>query len=127
MPLFSFPANTRLRFDWEYPEPPEINYRLAVIQRNLEETQVLAEAAAEVAQTDIREHFYTETDPQGRPWEPLKKPAPDQVGILRLSEDLFHAATADEAFQATPAGVFYRTDVLPDYWVYHEQPGKRQA
>lgn len=128
MPPITFHGTTRLKFEWGYPDPPEINYRLASLQARLADTQLLAETIAEVAQADMVDRFETETDPSGQPWEELVTPALDQEGILKLTGELRDRATDDEAFVATPRGVFFDSGNLPPYWVYHEQPegGGRQ-
>lgn len=122
MPPVSFPATTGLRFDWLYPEPPVINYQLLQLEKYLANTEVLAQEAMKIAQADMDEHFQTETDPEGNAWEELERPAENQIGILALTDYMHERAISDEAWTATPQGVFFRTDVLPDYWVFHEQP-----
>lgn len=118
----TFPSTTGLKFEWQYPDPPEIEYRLLALERYFENTEVLAQTAMRELQEDMELRFQMEVDPNGRPWEPLKQPAKDQVGILRLSEDMYHAAVDDQAWTASPVGVFFDTGELPPYWVYHEQP-----
>lgn len=127
----SFPTTINLDFDWLYPDPPRINYELVRIEEYLERTQVLAEVAQEVAQVDMAERFEREVDPDGNPWKELAQPAFDQVGILRLSTDMYQAAISDSAWSATPVGVFFDSGSLPQgkdggqYWQYHEQPEGR--
>jgi len=118
----SFPATIGLEFDWLYPDPPVIEYQLVQLERYLENTQVLMEGAKQRAQVDMAERFETETDPDGHPWQELAQPAPEQVGILRLSTEMYQRAISEDAWIATPVGVFFDTSRLPDYWPYHEQP-----
>lgn len=118
----SFQTTVNLDFDWEYPDPPRINYELLRIEEYLENTQGLATAAKEIARVEMAQRFEREVDPDGRPWVPLVKEASNQVGILRLTTDMYEDAISEEAWTATPVGVFFDTSVLPDYWAYHEQP-----
>jgi phage gpG-like protein len=119
---FSFPPTVGLNFEWEYPEPPVIAYKLAQLEAYLENTTPLMEGAKKVLQVDMAQKFEDESDPMGVPWAELKQPAPEQVGILRLTTDMYEAAISDEAWDVTPAAVYFETGVLPGYWVYHEQP-----
>jgi len=129
MPPVSFPS-TRLEFDWEYPDPLAVSFQLVALEEYFEHTEVLALQAQGAAQVDMARHFQTETDPDGRAWEPLVQPAVDQQGILQLTGDMRDVAISDEAWTATPVGVFFNTSVLPEttrggegqYWQYHEQP-----
>jgi len=122
LPAISFPATTGLRFDWKYPEPAQVNYQLGALEGYLQNTEVLAASLKEHLIADMEDRFESETDPDGHPWEALEEPAPTQIGILRLTEDLRNAAVSEDAWTATPEGVFFDTSVLPDYWVFHEQP-----
>lgn len=121
MPPVSFPATVGLDFEWT-PSPRVINFQLLQIEEYLANTQVLAEEASIAARVDMQRRFETETDPDGRPWEPLVSPADTQQGILQLTGEMREAAISDEAWIATPTGVFFNTATLPDYWQYHEQP-----
>lgn len=122
MPNVIFDSTQGLDFEWDYPDPPEISYRFLRLQHAFEDTLILTEQLAEIAREDIQQHFLTETDPQGKAWEPLVEPAENQVGILRLSEDMYHAAVQN-AIVSDERHVYFEADVLPPYWVYHEQPG----
>lgn len=120
MPVFSFPAQPRLRF--RLPNVPEVEAKLIKLDRRFKETEDLALEAMAVAQVDMEERFVEEVDPDGNPWEELVKPAEDQIGILRLTGTMAEEAVSDAAWTATPEGVFFNTEVLPDYWVFHDQP-----
>jgi hypothetical protein len=122
MSTFFFPPTTGLDFDWEYPDPPEIAYRLAKLEAYLENTMPLMEMAKDALKTDMKEKFESESDPSGTPWAELVWPAPEQVGILRLSTDMYEAAISEEAWDVTPGVVYFNAGVLPAYWAYHEQP-----
>lgn len=122
MPPVSFPATTGLRFDWKYPEPPVIEYQLAKLEGYFLNPISLAEVLKAKAMNDMAERFEEEVDPDGIQWKELVEPAEDQVGILRLTEDMYHAAISEDTWDATPAGVFFDTSKLPGYWQYHEQP-----
>jgi hypothetical protein len=117
-----FPPTARLDFEWVENTPEEISYDLALLEGYFENRQALTEALKEMLESDMAMKFETETDPSGSPWQPLKEPAKDQVGILRLTEDMFNAATSESAWSATPQGVFFDTGMLPPYWAFHEQP-----
>lgn len=117
-----FPTTARLDFEWVENTPETIAYDLALLEGYFEDRVALTEAMKEELISDMREKFETESDPSGSPWQELKQPAKDQVGILRLTEDMFHAAIDESAWTATPTGVFFDTGMLPPYWAFHEQP-----
>lgn len=117
-----FPSTARLDFKWVENTPETISYDLALLEGYFEDRAGLTEAMKHELMSDMREKFETESDPSGSPWQELKEPAKDQVGILRLSEDMFHAAIDESAWTATPTGVFFDTGMLPPYWAFHEQP-----
>jgi phage gpG-like protein len=100
-----------------------MGYQLTVMEDYFENTEAFTEMAKQEAQIDMATRFETETDPDGDRWPTLKYPAPDQIGILQLTGAMRDAAVSDEAYVATPVGLFFNTSVLPEYWVYHEQPG----
>jgi len=122
LPPVSLPATTGLKFDWQYPEPLDVSFQLAKIADYLEHTEVLALSIKEALQVDTERRFEQEVDPDGRPWEPLVKPTDEQIGILRLTEEMALSAVSDDAWTATPSGVFFDASALPPYWAYHEQP-----
>lgn len=117
-----FPSTVGLEFDWGYPDVPRINYQLLQIEEYLGNTQAFTEMAKEEAQIDMATRFETETDPDGIPWLSLAQPAPEQIGILQLTGQMREDAISEEAWTATPVGLFFNTAALPDYWIYHEQP-----
>ena len=101
-----------------------VEYQLLEVEKRLENTEVLTREAQEVAQADMERRFVTETDPDGFPWAELVRPEDEQIGILRRGSTdayMYHQAISDEAWSATPVGLFFRTDDLPDYWVFAEQ------
>lgn len=82
-------------------------------------------AASEIVQSDIRERFETETDPQGNHWQPWSETYAPYArtinkGILHQSGALEEAATSSEAIEVTNDSVFYRTALLPHYGLAHE-------
>jgi phage gpG-like protein len=109
-----------VEFDWGEVSPEELTYRLAKFEDYLENTQLLAETIQPGLQYDVAERFETETDPSGKPWKPLVRPATAQIGILQLSGDMRNKAISDAAWEATPAGIFFDTTVLPEYWAIHD-------
>lgn len=122
-----FPSTRiNLDFEWETDTPIEINYKLAQLESYLEDTEFLMQHAMRVLQKDMAEKFETETDPSGMHWEELVRPEPEQIGILRRGSTqaaMYEAAISDEAWTASPVGVFFDSGVLPEYWIHHEQPG----
>lgn len=122
MQFVSFPATVRIEFDWLDDGPRRVNYELLRIEKYLENTQALTEAAKEIARVEMATRFEREVDPEGSPWQELARPAENQVGILRLSTDMYKKAISEDAWTATPVGVFFDTNTLPKYWPYHEQP-----
>lgn len=124
MPPVSFRKSTvtgvGLEFEWEYPDPTEITYRLAKLADYLEDTQVLSETLEATLQYDMALRFHTETDPTGKPWAPLVRPAKTQQGILQLSGDMRDAAISNAPWTATPVGVFFDTSELPPYWYFQD-------
>src|SRR5574337_334485 len=86
MPNVIFDSTQGLDFEWDYPDPPEISYRFLRLQHAFEDTLILTEQLAEIAREDIQQHFLTETDPQGKAWEPLVEPAENQVEFCVLAK-----------------------------------------
>lgn len=121
-----FPSTrVNLDFEWENDTPIEINYKLAQLEGYLEDTEYLMQRAMRILQKDMAHKFETETDPSGIHWDELVKPEPEQIGILRRGSTnaaMYEAAISDEAWTASPVGVFFDSSVLPEYWVHHEQP-----
>lgn len=109
-----------IEFEWGELAPEELTYRLAKIEGYLAETQLLAETIQPALQYDMARRFDTETDPNGRPWAPLVRPAQEQQGILQLTGEMRDIAISDAPWEATPAGVFFDTTYLPEYWAVHE-------
>lgn len=121
-----FPTTrVNLDFEWENDTPIEINYKLAQLEGYLEDTEYLMQRAMRILQSDMAHKFETETDPSGAHWEDIVRPEEGQIGILRRGSTnaaMYNAAISDEAWTASPVGVFFDSSVLPDYWVHHEQP-----
>ena len=121
-----FPTTrVNLDFEWENDLPIEINYKLARLEGYLEDTEYLMERAMRILQKDMARKFEMEMDPDGQHWADLVKPEPNQIGILRrgsTNAEMYRAAISDEAWSASPVGVFFDSSVLPDYWIHHEQP-----
>lgn len=119
-----FPSPISLEYKWHGGMPPsKMRYELLQTEHYFEHTEALAELAKGEAQIDMATRFETETDPDNDRWAGLKRPAFNQIGILQLTGQMRHDAISDEAYIASPVGLFFNTAVLPDYWVYHEQPG----
>lgn len=125
MPPVTFPSTIGLKFDWQYPEPPDVSYQLLQIEHYLEHPEVLAEEAKQALQYDMAYKFNTETDPQGQHWLELVEPSPFQQGILQLSGTMRDAAIDDASWIANANGVFFdplHMSFGAPYWAYHEQP-----
>lgn len=119
-PLF---AGASLHFDLDNAD--EIKRELVAIQDYLEDTTNLALAAKEALQIDMARRFDTETDPEGKKWEELVRPAFDQIGILQLTGEMRDDALSEGTWQATPVGVFFDAGELPPYWHYHDIGSRR--
>lgn len=116
---------TTLLFEYE-PDPIVFAEKFAAVEAALEDTLPPMLAASEYAQADIRDRFYTETDPEGDPWAAWAESYVDfaesfpNAGILRQTELMFEAAQAQEAFVVTANTLFYDTSGLPPYAEFHE-------
>lgn len=120
-----FPGTSGVKFEWEYPEPPVVNYQLARLEAYLANTEFVAREAVRILQEDMRRKFEEERDPDGIAWQELVQPEAAQIGILRRGSTnaaMFEAAISDQAWTASPAGVWFDAGQLPPYWIYHEQP-----
>lgn len=109
-----------IEFEWGDVSPEELEYRLAKIEGYLEDTQLLAETLQASLQVDMARKFETETDPKGNHWKELVQPSPFQQGILQLTGEMRDTAISDAPWTATPAGVFFDTTYLPEYWAIHD-------
>lgn len=117
MPLV-FRSASQTRFDWN-PDLDALEARLLVMDEYFEHPEAFILDARDEAQVDMARRFEDEVDPTGLPWPPLKMPAPEQVGILRLTTEMYDRAIED-AWVVAPTGLFFDTSVLPPYWQYHE-------
>ena len=117
-PLF---AGVSLQFN--FPNAESVKRQLAVIEDYLEDTLPLAETAKAALQVDMARRFDTETDPDGRKWADLVRPAFDQIAILQLTGDMRSAALDEASWTATPVGVYFDTsnlDTEAPYWKYQD-------
>lgn len=119
MPSILFHSTVGHHYTWR-PSLARVEAALGLLQEDLEDLTELAEEMIPILQKDMEERFYKEVDPKGRPWKPLVRPAPDQVGILRLTETMFEAAISDDAWQADDGSVYFDAEVLPFYWSFHQ-------
>lgn len=120
----TFPGTAAVRFEWVEGSPETTAIQLTGLENYLANTQVIAEKAKDLLIVDMMEKFETETDPSGRAWEELVQPEVEQIGILRrgsTNAQMYHDAISDDAWEATPVGVFFNTAALPPYWEFHEQ------
>lgn len=107
------------------PDPIVMAENVLEVERGLKNMQLPLRFAAEQTQADIREHFHTETDPDGTSWkdwaESYEKAAAGNIGILRKSGDLYDDATSDRAMIVTNDSVFYDTSAMPERGIWHQE------
>lgn len=120
--------NIPLRFEWEYPDPAELELELIGIRDRLYDATALMEEAKGIAIADMKWKFETETDTRGQPWQPWAKSyeavaEAENVGILRKTEYLYDRATDPRNYDVSPTSLRFNTDRLPEYWAFHDQPG----
>lgn len=123
MSVFFPPITGRVEFTPDtYESWHGAEFQLLGLEAYFANTEAFVEEMKAEAQIDMATRFESETDPDGVAWLPLIDPAPQQIGILQLTGQMREDAISDEAWVTTPEGLFFDTSVLPDYWIYHEQP-----
>jgi len=130
MPQVSFPGTIKLDFEWDEGSPAAINYKLMKIANVFENPLPITAEAKAILRIDMRERFEQEVTPQGDPWEPIKQPEEQQIGILRRGSTdaaMYRAATSDRAWSSNSVGVFLDTSGFPPYWPRHEQPSGNEG
>lgn len=115
-----------LTYTWE-PDPVVFADSIFAVAEGLENTIIPMTYAKEQTQADIKSHFETETDPHGIKWddwsENYEEYANDfpNIGILRQTDELYDAATDDEAFTVTEDTVFYHAENIPERGIWHQE------
>lgn len=127
-----------ITFEWE-PDPAVFAQRFYAVAGALENRAIPLAAASEELQSTIRERFETETDPQGKSWEPLSwkyilsgwsdPPYTQRLRTgttLKDTKELMEAASSSRATVIANDAVYYQTDFLPSYGLAHEAglPGR---
>lgn len=133
-----------ITFTWEPPDAPErLGASIDAVADSLYARFIPLEAAGETMRLDIRQHFETETDPEGNKWKGLSwkyisgtfpknsegrplNPRQQFGTTLKDTGELMRRASASEAIVVTNDTVFYRTQSLPQYGLAHESgvPGR---
>jgi len=117
---------TPVSITWK-PDPVVFRDAILDVAEALEDRSTLLLAARQYIQDDIREHFQTESDPDGMPWEPwadsyvgYAEEYPN-VGILRQTNELYDEATSNRAFIISHDTVFYDSSVMPERGIWHQE------
>jgi hypothetical protein len=134
------------QFKW-VPDPEVFADALDDMAARLADRTMPLMVASQEARIDMVEHFTSETDPSGSPWQQWSGSqyvtASGQqrqfrgeggyggryadyalgypnVGILRQDEDLFHSATSESRFRISHDSVYYSSDNLPSAGMAHQ-------
>ena len=105
------------------PDPNEIANKIMALAGYLENVAVPLEASKGIAKADMQNHFDTETGPNGEAWAPLSEETIKRWGehsILQLTGAMRGAATSDAAYLVDGSDLFFSTEGLPSYWIFHE-------
>lgn len=110
------------------PTPERVAFGLLKLAGYVENTGPPMLAATRIAQTDMQQHFETDTDPEGNPWTALDpeyqvkkaRMGGDPNNILTLTGALERAATSGAAWLHTGDSLFFSTAPLPPYWDVHQ-------
>lgn len=128
-----------LHFEWAEPDATIVQNKLIGLADELEDLMVPMAAAATVAQQNMETRFKTATDPSGKAWEPwaesyvpfaLQHSAGPMFGDranLHLTGDLQKEATDADAYLVTPAGLWFDTTDLPEYWAWNNFGASRSV
>jgi len=117
-----------LEFFWE-PDPEVLARRVMRIAEYLEDFAPPLAASQKIAIADMKNHFDTETAPDGYAWAPHAESTTLRWGehkILNLTGALEGAATAPYAFPIDGHDLFFSTAGLPFYGMIQET-GRRAA
>jgi phage gpG-like protein len=115
-----------LEFFWEVDDDASpsalqaMANRIETLARSLDDMTPVLVGAHQILSDDIREHFEREEGPDGpwKGWAPSYAPKAESenIGILRKSEELFEAATSQNAWFITENDLWYNPNDLPPYW-----------
>lgn len=121
-------------FEWEPTQPDEVAAELLEVAGYLENIETPLVLSRHVLQDDIRMRFETKIDPDGNEWAPWSENYANyrernypEGGILVRTTELQNAATTEGAYEVGPAGVFYNTAGLPEYWLWTQEGAERSA
>jgi phage gpG-like protein len=113
-----------VRYTWN-PDPVVLGDAIFAVDAALQNRALPLALAREQVQSDVRERFETETDPDGEPWQQWADSyadrAQDNAGILRKTDELYEAAISDEAVVISNDTVFYDSSVLPERGAWHQE------
>lgn len=126
---YAMGAEGYIEFDWK-PEPYVIANQLFTAADELEDRSAPLALSRQIAIDDMRDHFMSETSPDGAKWEDWAEsyePYASQhnAGILRQTQALFGAAVSPAAYPVTDDAVFFSTAGLPEYGIYHQFGAER--
>lgn len=122
-------------------DPDDAAYRLMRVGGYLNNISVPLAEARQIAMRDTQRHFDTETDPDGEPWEKLKRQGDRNVfsywdykvnaqgypdKILQREQHLMHSATSQDAWVIVSDSLVFDPFVLPkddgfNYGAFHQR------
>jgi phage gpG-like protein len=119
-------SSALVEFEW-IPDPIVYQAKVFAVADALEDRTVPILYSRQKVQADIREHFITETAPDGTPWdewadsyEPFAEAFPN-AGILRQTDELYELATASSAFIVSNDTLFYDAGHMPERGIWHQE------
>ena len=123
----------RVTYTW-VPNPLVFRDAILSVEAALRDPMLPLLAAKEYVQEDVALNFYKEQSPEGEPWEPWAESYQDyannypNVGILRQDEDLFDAATSEDAYVVSNDTLFFENSGLPSVgWGHQEGVPERRT
>lgn len=122
-----------LTFEWD-PDPDDVANRLLEVAGYLDDLESPLALSKEVLKEDIGMRFETKVDPDGNLWEPwsenyakYRETNYPEGGILRRAWALYNTSTRDDAWEQGPAGIFFNTQGLPEYWLWTQEGAERSG
>jgi phage gpG-like protein len=118
-------SSVLIQYHWAEPDPDEVAHRLITLANALEDFTQPMIIAGELTRADIQNHFDTQSDPSGRPWDAWADSyepwalAHGSGQILNLTGALEGAATSPGAFIPTQHDLFIDTSSFPEYWAWN--------
>lgn len=113
--------------EW-HPDPKLIEQQLLRMANEFDDWSVPLAEAREVMIEDTRQHFRSESDPDGNAWQALnedyrasklKAGFPDE--ILVRTGTLRQAATSEQAWFIDERSIYFRESALPPYGPLHQE------